>query len=331
VDVAPSVVPDVALFNQHDLIAAAEAGLLQRLDDTLLTDVGYFPAALSAVTTTQGIWAFPYVAQAQQMAHTTEITETVPLSWTAVLSGSYQMLFPAGPPEGLATDTLLAMYLGAGGRTTDQAGQATLDRVTLERLYGFFAEMWDTGLLDVDTALTLTDASTSWARYQEGLGDLTPVSVATYWAPREPTDPEAEDPEAEPAYRESVPSWVPTPDGTPITILHTWGLAILTDDPVRSEAALGLVNWLVSEQQMGDLTRAAELVPTHRQAVRAWSLQPGEQSFVESLLSHGVRPCSPAIDTTVRRALQAGLTALLLQEVASPEQAATLALTSLRR
>ena len=39
----------------------------------------------------------------------------------------------------------------------------------------------------------------------------------------------------------------------------------------------------------------------------------------------------PSVDTPVRRALQAGLTALLLQEVDSPEAAASTALTNLRR
>jgi ABC-type glycerol-3-phosphate transport system substrate-binding protein len=336
VDVAPSVVPDVVLINQHDLIVAADAGLLLPLDDTLVMNTGHFSAASSAVTTTQGTWALPYVGQAEHMAYDVGLTDTVPLSWTAVLSGSYQMLFPAGPPEGVATDALLAMYLGAGGRTMDQAGQATLDRVTLEQLYGFFADMREAGLLDVDTTLGLTDARASWARYQEGLGHLTPVPLGVYWTWAQVDEPEIEDTEVEEtevatAYRDSAPMSVPTPDGTPITILHTWGFAVLTDDPGRGEIALGLIRWLTSPQRVAELSRAAALVPTQRQAVAAWSLQPDEYVFVERLLSRSVRPCPPSVDPVVRRALQAGLSALLLQEVSSAEQAASFALTSLRR
>ena len=331
IDVAPSIVPDVVVLNQHDLLVAADAGLLQPLDEALLSDAGYFPAALSAVTTTQGLWAFPYVAQAEQMAYAVGITDTPPLSWTAVLSGSYQMLFPAGPPEGVATDALLAMYQGAGGRTTDQAGQPTLDRTTLERLYGFFMEMREAGLLDAETTLGLTDASASWARYQEGVGQLTPVPVGVFWALPEPAESDADAEDAESARRDSAPSWVPTPDGAPVVILHTWGLAILTDDPVRLEVALGLVEWLVGAQQLGELTRAAGLVPTRQPAIRMWSLQTDELAFMDRLLLSGVRACPPSIDLPVRRALQAGLSALLLQEVASPEQAASHALTNLRR
>jgi hypothetical protein len=62
-----------------------------------------------------------------------------------------------------------------------------------------------------------------------------------------------------------------------------------------------------------------------------WSLQTDELAFMDRLLLSGVRACPPSIDLPVRRALQAGLSALLLQEVASPEQAASHALTNLRR
>ncbi len=41
--VAPSILPDVVVMNQHDLIAAAEMGLLQPLSSVIPTDAGFFP------------------------------------------------------------------------------------------------------------------------------------------------------------------------------------------------------------------------------------------------------------------------------------------------
>ncbi len=321
-EVAPSVLPDVILVNQYDLVAAADAGLLRPMDDALPSDSGYFTTALEAVTTAQGLWAFPYVGEAEQMAYSPGLSETAPVSWTAVLSGSYQLLFPAAPLDGIADDALLAMYLGSGGRAVDQGGQATLDRTTLEYVYGFFSEMRNAGTLDAETVLALQDAAACWAQFQEGTGQLTPVPVGTYWLA--PVDGNA-------PVRPSSPTWVPTAEGAPLTILHTWGLAIVTDDPVRQEVALGLVRWLVSAQHMADLTRAAEMVPTRRQAVEAYSLSQEGTDFVNEILSNSVQVLTPGVDQTVRRALQAGLTALLLQDVASPEAAASQALTNLRR
>ena len=321
-EVAPTVLPDVILLNQYDLVAAADAGLILPMDDALPSDSGYFATALGAVTTTQGLWAFPYVAEAEQMAYSPIVSETAPISWTAVLSGSYQMLFPGAPPDGIADDALLAMYLGSGGRVVDQGGQATLDRTSLEYVYGFFWEMRDAGLLDTETVLGLPDAAACWARFQEGAGQLTPVPAGTYWLASGSANVDV---------RPSSPTWVPTAQGSPMTILHTWGLAIVTDDPARREVALGLIRWLVSAQHMADLTRAAEMVPTRRQAIEAYSLSPEATDFLNELLANSVQVLSPAVDQTVRRALQAGLTALLLQDVVSPEAAASQALTNLRR
>ncbi len=324
--VAPSILPDVVVMNQHDLIAAAEMGLLQPLSSVIPTDAGFFPTALGAVTAQGEVWAFPYVGKAEHMAYATEISGTLPLSWTAVLSGSYPMLFPAGPVDGLAVDSLLAIYLGSGGRVAEQNGQPTLDRASLERVYGFFGAMRDAGLLDSESALALPDAAACWELYQRGVGKITPVPASLFWTSY--AESVSED-EAE--IIRALPGAVPTASGTQTMILKTWGLSVVTQDPARREAALGLVRWLVSAQHMAEVARSAELVPTRRAAVEAWPLDSQGAAAFADLLSNSVAPLLPSVDSTVRRALQAGLTALLQQEADSAEAAASLALTALRR
>jgi ABC-type glycerol-3-phosphate transport system substrate-binding protein len=198
----------------------------------------------------------------------------------------------------------------------DQGGQATLDRTSLERVYAFFGEMRDQGLLDAEGALGLADAAACWSLYQTGIGQLTSVPVGQFW---------------QETREGSLPSWVPTEEGDPITILHTWGLAVVTQDPARQEVSLGLIRWLVTAQHMAELTRAAQLVPTRVQAIDAWALSPDESAFLKTLLSSSESALPPTVDSTVRRALQAGLTALLQRDVSSPESAASFALTYLRR
>ncbi|MGC9350329.1 MAG: extracellular solute-binding protein [Anaerolineae bacterium] len=315
-EVAPSVMPDLLILNQHDLIKAAEAGLIQPLDDVFFSEADYFPTALDSVRTLDGLWGLPFVARADQMAYREGIAATAPLSWTAVLTSSYSMLFPALPGEDLASDTLLSIYIGAGGQVQDQNGQATLERNSLENVYTFFLEMTEGGLLNAEQALSLADATACWNLYQEGIGQLTPVPTGTFW----PNPPEG-----------TSPAWAPTANGMPVTVLHTWGLAVVTEEPAYREAAVELALWLSSANRMAELTDAAEMVPTRREAIENWALAPEDVAFLSRLLSSSVPALPPSVDTTVRRSLQSGLIALLEREVETAEGAASQALTNLRR
>lgn len=315
-EVAPSIMPDVVVLNSRDLKMAAQEGLVQPVDAYMPAEAGYFSSALTAVQMEDALWAFPYVARADQMAYREGVTTTAPLSWTTVLTANYTMLFPASPPEGLASDALLSIYMGSGGRVIDQAGQESLDRATLELVYGFFLDMQEAGLLDAELALSLSDASACWVRFQEGEGQLTPVPVTRFWQTR---------------LDDALPSWPPTEAGDPATILHAWGLAIVTQDPVRREAALELMRWLVSAQHMAELSLATGLVPTRANAVDAWPLSPEDAAFLKNYLSSSMPALPSSVDGSVRRALQAGLTVLLEGEAETPAEAASYALTNLRR
>jgi ABC-type glycerol-3-phosphate transport system substrate-binding protein len=315
-EVAPSILPDLLVLNQHDLLLAASEGLLQSLDNELPANADYYTATLTSLRDSAGLWAFPYLARADQMAYRRGITDTAPLTWSDVISGNYSLLFPAASPEGLAADSLLQIYLGSGGRVVDQVGQASLDRASLERTYDFFFDLQRAGLLDVEHALKMPSAAACWSAYQAGLGDLTPVPFGQFWAE---------------AAEEALPAWAPTEEGPPITLFYTWGIAVVTQDPARRESALLLARWLLDANHMGGVALAAGMAPTRRSALAAWGLVDEDLVFADTLLSHGVAALPPSIDTPVRRALQAGLVALLQQEVDTPEAAASMALTILRR
>lgn len=345
--VAPAIVPDLIVLNHEDLLAAVGDGLVQPLDDFLPPDAGYFDAALADVQTAEALWAFPYVAHAEQMAYRSTVTTTPPLTWTAVLSDGFSLVLPGGTQDGLSSDFLLSMYVGAGGRTVDDTGQVTLDRDVLERVYAFLLEARDAGLLDPEQALALQDTAACWQLFQAGEVTLTPVSVGTYWhaylnasvgegAAATTATPEVEGPEpgtegAAGLPSDVLPSWAPTPLGNPVTVLRAWGLVVVTDDPARQKATLELVRWLVSAQQMGELTREAALVPTRRLAVESWQLPADEESFVLQLLSNSIAVPQAGADLVIHRALQSGLVAILEGEAASADAAASQALTSLRR
>jgi ABC-type glycerol-3-phosphate transport system substrate-binding protein len=113
--------------------------------------------------------------------------------------------------------------------------------------------------------------------------------------------------------------------------VRNWSLAVVTADPNRQQAAFELIAWLVDPRHMSELSRNALLLPTRRHAVRIWGFLPEDQLFINALLENGVSALPLEVDIPVRRALQFGLVAVLRQDVLTPEEAATYAMTNLRR
>ncbi len=313
-DAAPSVLPDLILLSQTDLRAALQGGFIQPLPVALPED-DYFPFALAGQKVDEQRYGFPYVVRADHMVYRQGVSATPPLTWTSVLSKGYTMLWPAASSNQLADDALLAAYLSTGGAVVDENGKPTLEREKLESLYGFFLQLMERNQINPEQALSLTDATACWTAYQERAAQVSPAPASRYWV---------EAPE------NSRPAWVPTPDGDPVGIAHVWAIAMATPDPSRQEAAVTLAQWLTSSERMANLTRSTGLLPPQYQALQLWGLLPEETAFLEEFLS-AASPTLPAtVNEPVRRALQAGLEALLTEEVKTPTAAATHALANLR-
>jgi len=314
-DVAPSVVPDLIILNPYDLQTAAKAGYLRPININPLKAKEFFSFAWMPDSTITATYGIPYVVQADHTVYRQGVSATPPFSWTDVLTNGYTLLFPAAPTDGLANDALLAAYLGVGGTVADESGRPKLDRQALEQVYRFFAEMKSRNLINTERALSLADAGACWQTYQQDIGKLSVVPAGEYWA----NPPKG-----------SLPGWMPTPTGQPIAIGHVWYMALVSRDPFRQKAALKLLEWLTAPEQIADLTRATRLLPAQYDAITLWGMLPEQTTFLTHLLESTVLSPPPAIDAPVRRALQAGLTAILRGDVETPEEAATYALTNLR-
>ncbi len=312
---APAVLPDLVILNESDLGAAIHNGLVQPIPRNAVAEAELFPFAWDSIAVEDQVYGVPYLAQAQQTVYREGISSVSPLSWTVVLTGGYSVLFPAVPEGGLADDALLASYWGSEGAVMDETGAPTLDRGRLEELYRYFYTLREGRLLNPDIVMQIPDAETSWKLYQQGRGNLAFVPAGVYW----------QDP-----LRNSRSGWTPTRTGQPIALARCWSLALVSHDPVRQTAALELAQWLADAERSAELSSAVGLLPVRPQSLVFQSISLDGQQFLTTLLERARLPLPATVDQPVRRALQAGLDALLKDRETTPEDAATIALTVLR-
>jgi hypothetical protein len=314
--VAPTLLPDLIILERADLTRAAEADLIHPLPEDSLDRTDLFPFVVETIHFDSQVYGLPLFTQVDHTAYYPRTGVAPPITWTAVLSGEYSLLMPGAPADDLASDALLTAYLGTGGAVVDDAGAPFLERQQLESLYAFFGDLIEAGLFNPEVVGVLPDASASWAAFQNQAGSLAVVPAGSYWQQEE---------------RTSEAAWIPTPNGRPVAVGDVWAFALVAEDPGRQEAALRLAARLADSPQVADSAAAAGMLPPRPSALSLWALSMEEVDFLSSLLL-ATEPSLPlGVDEPVRRALQAGLTLLLDEEETTAEEAATYALTVLRK
>jgi len=315
-EAAPAVLPDLIVLNQNDMRVAISEGHVQPLQLAYLNRSDFYGFALEGLEQNGELYGLPLLTTAPHFAYRQGLSDSTPLTWTAVLTGGYSLLFPGGPTGGIADDALMALYLGTGGQLWDEEGRAVLERGHLEELYRFFRALVDGGVLDARQALNLTDSAACYAQFQMGTASLSPVPSIGYW--RNPAI-------------DSVPSWAPSVAGEPASLGRTWSVALVTADPLRQSLALELALALVSPNTQAELAVATGMFPSRRSGVQALDSSTENKQFLDALLMSTTKAPLGQTDLALRRALQAGLTLLLTEPTTTPEEAAAYALTSLRQ
>ncbi len=313
---APSVLPDLMLLRTSDLRQAAGNEYVHPLPSTTVRPTGTFPIAGEATEILTATYGVPFFMDYQQTVYNPRLAVTPPLSWTAVLSGGYSLLFPAAPEEDMASDALLIAYLGTGATLHHEEDEPLLERAYVEQVFQFFKNLLDANQLRPEHVGALTNAAASWEAYQQGQGTLAVVPAGLYWTSPAQT---------------GTPGWFPSPDGAPFTLGQLWSLTLVTQEPARKEAALALIEWLAAPERVAALSQQVGMLPTNQEALALWPLLPEDLAFVVALSEAAQLPPAPEDERLARRALQAGLEMLLENAEATPEQAASHALTVLRK
>lgn len=251
-DVAPTVLPDVAILNATDLNQAYSEGLLRpldgRLDRSIVQDL--LPAARKMGTIDGKLVGVPLGLEMEHTVYNTRTFTAPLLLWSDVLSSNTRYLFPAKGVNGLVNDTTLSQYFSAGGKLLDDRGAATIDERALRDVLNFYQQALENGVIDA----TILEASTTeelWPIYLEARAGIAQITVRQYLTDRELLQSTT-----------YAPQPVQDEGDTPVPITHGWVLVLITGDVQRQAAALDLIEWFLSTENNATWNRINKSIPS---------------------------------------------------------------------
>ncbi len=313
--VAPAVLPDLVLLDQSNLQEARQKALLNPLP-LPAERAGVWSPALRAIVSEGDTWyALPYLLDLEHALFVPQSQERLPLTWDALLNEDCYVLIPAGDAD-LADPALVAWYLSTGASVVDERGNPYLDRNALETLYRFIRTLQATEALDPVVTRGLTDAQAAWELFTGRPGTLSVVPGGRYWATPAATGQAL-----------TLPG-LTAPAVAPVTHFLVWGH--LNQNPTRKEAALALLDWLTAPEQVNAISLASQMLPADSSALALRQLSADQVTTLTDILNAAYVFPSPLVERSIRRALQAGLSALLDSPDVTPAMAAAVALARLR-
>lgn len=133
---APNALPDLIALTRHDMVSAAQKGLLEPLDNLsrALQNTEWHPYAheLSEIDGTP--YGIPFAGDALVIAYRPELVWIK--SWNDILLSDSQLLFAGADPR---AEVALSLYASLGGELVDAQGDPTLDQEILTRVLELFA------------------------------------------------------------------------------------------------------------------------------------------------------------------------------------------------
>ncbi len=306
-DAAPTVSPDLVVLDTSELAKAAEAGLVQPLDDLVSSEgqQDLFPFARHSFD--GQLVGIQFEADVEHLIYNTNKTDSPPITWRDVLSDSVAYIFPAAGVGSLVNDAFLIQYLAAGGQLLDESGEPALDKDVLIEVLQFYRDGLEVGAIP-PSVLEFEDLDDCWVVYVSAQAALSNVSSDRYLADRG-------------MLKNTAFAAIPTRDGNVVTLSKGWALAIVTEDSARQAAAAQLIEWLLEPENNANWNRTAGHLPTRQAAFDHLGTEDPYFPFVRQQLANVYpRPKAAAYDK-VGRALQRAVQDVLQGEV-SPQEAA---------
>jgi ABC-type glycerol-3-phosphate transport system substrate-binding protein len=317
-EVAPSILPDVAIMNANDLNQAYDDALLQTLDNRLDRSIvqDLLPAARKIGTVNERLVGVPLSLDMDHTVYNTKVFTTAPVLWSTVLSSNTRYLFPAKGVNGLVNDFTLSQYFSAGGAFHTDQETLTIDDRVLRNVLTLYQQALENKVIDP----TLLEAATTeelWPIYLEDEAGLAQVSVRQYLTDRD-------------SLNNSAFAAIPIQDeqDTPVAITHGWALVLITDDIERQRAALQLIEWFLSTSNNATWNNLNKSIPSRDTAFQQLAGDDPYWTFLtEQLNTAQPQPGFSGYDQ-IGRIFQQAVEQVIRSE-ATPDEAAATALDAL--
>ncbi len=319
-DVAPTILPDVAILEATDLNQAQANGLIQplngRLDRSIIQDL--LPAARRMGTINAELVGIPLSLEMEHTVYDNLSFNAPPVLWSDVLSANTRYLFPAKGVNGLVNDLTLAQYFSAGGKLVDDEGSPTIDETVLRNVLMFYKLALENETID-ESVLEAASTEELWPKYLDGQAGVAQITVRQFLTDRELLMDTA-----------FTPLPVQSNNHTPVLIAHGRVMALVTDseDLQRQEAALRLIEWFMSTNNNASWNQINKSIPTREKSYQQLAGGDSYWDFIGEQLNRAQPQPSFAGYDRLGRILQQAVVQVISGE-ATPEEATATAIDAL--
>ncbi len=267
----PARLPDIVVLDSREVDAAANAELLQPLEQDLPAGamVDLLPPA-QKLARYAGHWlVLPWTLDVEHLAYNKQAVAAPPSTWDKMLASDATLAFAGDDDE-----AFLFQYLQNHGRLPVVKQSSPLDVSVITAVLTFFQKARAANLVP-DSALAIKSAHDVWPLFADGQTPLAEVDASDYLANG-----------ARVANAGYAP--LPTQDGSASALVSSWNYAIVTSDPERHAAAAELLDWLDDPARLAEWAGAAHLIPARRSAF-VQAVAPSDYAdFLRNLIANGL-------------------------------------------
>jgi multiple sugar transport system substrate-binding protein len=315
-EAVPAAMPDLVAMDTIELKEAAQAGLLQPLDELISAELqeDLFPFAQQVGRFEDQLVGLQFETDIEHLIYNTNKLVEPPLTWTDVLTEGVSYVFPAGGREGLVNDAFIIQYLALGGQLVDETGQPALNAELVTQVLQFYKDAYEMGVIP-SSVLEFKTLDDCWPVYLSAEVAMTNVSSRRYLADRD-------------LLMYTRFASIPTRDGNVTTLSQGWAWAIVTSDPTRQALAAQLIEWLMEPENSVEWNLAAGHLPTRKAAFEVLGTEDSYYPFLSKQLE-GARPrMAGVVYSEVSRVLQQGVEKVMTGQ-ATPQEAAKAVIESI--
>ena len=311
--VVPALLPDLVFLDIDELDAAAQAGVVQPLNDLVSPELiaDLYPFAREAGTLDGLLYSLQFQANLDHLAYNTGRLAIPPRSWPGVLSSTGPYILPAGGQSGLVNDDFLIQYLAVQPWPAQNPDEPFLQEDNLTAVLQYYNDGVTRGVFPADI-LNYHTTDDCWRDYLAGEAVMTHVSAHRYLTNGDQRPSTAMAP-------------IPAITGPGAAISRGWALALVSSDAARQSLALEFMTQLMSTEALGAWNLAAGYLPTRQAALDSWDEEESYTRFARQLLETAQPRPRMENYTQVAAALQKAIEEVITG-VATPEEAAARAI-----